>query len=434
MIATKLILAPHRRRDRRGIGWPWLMSASLLGATCCGAGVRAGDWPQILGPSRNGVAADETLAATWPADGPPLVWRHAVGSGFAGPAVVGAEVYVFHRTGDVERLERLETATGRPVWRVDFPASYRGGVNPDDGPRCVPLVHADHVYVFGAAGDLHCVARQDGGRMWSRATHREFAAQEGYFGAGSTPLALGNVLLVNVGGAQQAGIVAFALDTGQTVWQLPDEQASYAAPVATTLEGQPHAIFVTRYHALAVAPETGTVRFRFPFGRRGPTVNAATPLVFDGQLFVTSNYGIGCVLTRLTGAQPEEVWSSDEVLSSQYNTAVYHQQHLFGIHGREDVGRAELRCVDARDGTVSWKVPDFGVAHLILAGDRLLLLKVDGTLVLAAADPRRFVSLAEARVSAHTTRALPALAAGRLFLRDSVQETGTLYCLDVSRR
>jgi hypothetical protein len=128
------------------------------------------------------------------------------------------------------------------------------------------------------------------------------------------------------------------------------------------------------------------------------------------------------------------LWSSDEVLSSQYNTAVYYQRHLYGIHGREDVGRAALRCVDARDGTVAWNVPDFGVAHLILAGDRLLLLKVDGEMVLAEANPERFVARAEARVSPHTTRALPALAAGRLFLRDSLSDAGTLYCLNVGSR
>ena len=35
----------------------------------------AGDWPQILGPDRNGIAAnDEVLADEWPADGPSTLW------------------------------------------------------------------------------------------------------------------------------------------------------------------------------------------------------------------------------------------------------------------------------------------------------------------------------------------------------------------------
>ncbi len=38
----------------------------------------AGDWPQILGPDRSGVAAaDEKLADSWPPEGPKVVWGEA---------------------------------------------------------------------------------------------------------------------------------------------------------------------------------------------------------------------------------------------------------------------------------------------------------------------------------------------------------------------
>ena len=392
-----------------------------------------GDWPQILGPYRNGTAEREQLLSEWPADGPAVAWRREIGVGFAGPAVVGDEIYVFHRVGDTERLEKLNAQTGREMWKVDFEASYRGGINPDNGPRCVPLVRGEHVYLFGAAGDLHCVDRQGGAKNWSRATRSEFNATEGYFGAGSTPIAIGDFLLVNVGGTPDAGIVAFSAETGETVWKKANERASYSAPTQAVLGGKEYAVFVTRYNALAIASETGETRFQFPFGQRGPTVNAATPLVFDGQLFVSSSYGIGCVLTRIDGAAPKVVWSSDEVLSSQYNTAVYYKNHLYGIHGREDVGRAELRCVEASSGKVKWRVPDFGVAHLILADDKLLLLKVDGTLLLAEPNDERFKRLSEAEVSDTTTRALPALSDGRFYFRDGYGQQGKLVCLLVGR-
>ena len=112
-----------------------------------------GDWPQILGPHRNGVADDETIAA-WPKSGPKVLWDYELGQGFAGPAVSGGKVIVFHRVGDAERIEALDAKTGRRLWRTDFPATYRGGANPDTGPRCVPVIHGENVYLFGAAGDL----------------------------------------------------------------------------------------------------------------------------------------------------------------------------------------------------------------------------------------------------------------------------------------
>ena len=400
----------------------------VVGLTC---GVYAGDWPQILGPTRNGIASDEHLLAAWPADGPPELWSYPIGTGFAGPVVVGDEVYLFHRVGARERLERLDAATGKPRWKIEFPASYSGGVNPDNGPRCVPLVHGESVYLFGAGGDVHCVNRETGKPRWSRAAGVEYSASDGYFGFGSTPIVLGNVLLINVGGSDNAGIVAFSLTTGETVWKATEEQASYSAPTSAVLEEKAHAVFATRYQALAILPETGEVRFRIPFGRRGPTVNAATPLVLDKRLFLTSSYGVGCVLANLDSSTPVVEWTNDNLLSCHYNTPIHVNGHLFGVHGREDVGRAELRCVDLAKRQVKWSVPDFGVASMILADGILLVLKVDGTLLLVDPDTAKFIRRAEATVSENTTRALPALAAGRLFFRDNDQTGGTLRCVKV---
>src|SRR5262245_52711743 len=99
----------------------------------------AGDWPQILGPDRNGIARDEKIAASFPASGPKVLWQHAVGEGFAGVAVSRGRAIVFHREGDREIVEALNAATGKPEWKSSFPATYAGSISPDNGPRCVPL-------------------------------------------------------------------------------------------------------------------------------------------------------------------------------------------------------------------------------------------------------------------------------------------------------
>jgi len=128
----------------------------------------AGDWPQILGPDRNAIARGESLADRWPDDGPKVLWEHAVGQGFAGPAVAGNRVVVVHRVDGQERVEALDAKTGKPLWQTGFPATYRGGISPDNGPRCVPLIHDGYVYLHGAQGDLHCVSLETGQTRWSR--------------------------------------------------------------------------------------------------------------------------------------------------------------------------------------------------------------------------------------------------------------------------
>src|SRR4029450_2741222 len=100
----------------------------------------AADWPQFLGPDRNGTSAGPPLLETWGPSGPKVVWRKQVGQAFAGPAVVQNRVLLFHRVGNEEVLESLDAKTGAPVWRYAYPTTYRDDFGFDEGPRAVPVV------------------------------------------------------------------------------------------------------------------------------------------------------------------------------------------------------------------------------------------------------------------------------------------------------
>ena len=414
--------------------------ALLAGSVWVASSARAGDWPQILGPNRDGkAAADEKLLDAWPVGGPKVLWKQNLGSGYGGVAVAGGKVIAFHRVEDQERIEAFDAAGGKSLWKADFDATYRGGIDADKGPRCVPLVAEGSVYAFGAAGDLHAVAAATGKKLWSRSLYDDYGGDEGYFGAGSTPILIRGKLLVNVGG-RGAGLVALDPATGRTLWKTTDEAASYSSPAAVKLGTAERALFITRLNCVLVDPATGKAQTLAPFGQRGPTVNAATPLVFGGRMFLTSSYGVGALLAKLEAmpAQPaasitaQEVWSNDDTLSSQYATPVEHGGFLYGIHGREDVGEAELRCVEAATGKVRWSQPRYGVAHLILADGKLLIQSVEGRLALAGAEPAKYRELAAFQLTREPTRAIPALAAGRLYVRTG-STGGELICVQVAQ-
>lgn len=418
-----------RFREDLCMGLPWFR---CLAAACClawlAAEVQAGEWPQILGPTRNGMAQDEVLADRWPSGGPPVLWQREVGAGFAGVAVAGGRVVLFHRLGDEEVVEALNASNGKVAWMVSFPTSFVCQYSSDHGPRCVPLIHEGHVYLYGAGRGLHAVSLDRGRTRWSRELMGEYAnsQEEGYFGAGSTPIIEGDKLLVNVGGARKsAGLMAFDIETGKPIWKATDEQASYSSPLAATIGGTRQVVFVTRFHVLGVAPHTGEVLWRFPFGARGPTVNAASPVVLGDQVFVTASYGVGAALAHVTGGTAKTAWQSD-VLSSQYTTSIEQGGYLYGIDGREDIGVAQLRCLDMQ-GTALWTRESFGKASMLLADGKLLLQKTDGELVLAKVTPKGFQQLDSAQVLSVKTYALPALANGLLYVRDA----RTLKCLDL---
>ncbi|MFM7109245.1 MAG: PQQ-binding-like beta-propeller repeat protein, partial [Planctomycetaceae bacterium] len=326
-------------------------------------------------------------------------------------------------------VEALDAATGATLWKADWPTRFQPQVGGGAGPLCTPVVHAGTVITCGAQGVLAAHDLATGRRQWLRDTHREFSAPEGYFGAGSTPLVVGDQVIVNVGGRGDAGIVAVALDTGTTRWQQTPEAASYSAPVAVDVAGEPHVLMVTRLSCLLLEPRAGVVRWRFPFGQRGPTVNAATPVVIGGDRFVvTSAYGIGCVCAAFDGTAATPLWQGAGPLASQYCTPVLVGDHLYGLDGRDDLPPADFVCVEAATGRERWRERGFGYGTLLAADGKLVVAKTDGELLLVRPDPAGLAVLARCRPLPGTVRALPALAAGRLYLRDDA----TLTCLDVA--
>jgi outer membrane protein assembly factor BamB len=390
----------------------------------------AGDWPQILGPNRNGIATGEQIVDKLPPSPKPL-WTRPVGEGFGGVAAKGGTVVLFHRVGDVERAEAMAARTGKVAWKSDSPTTYAGSISEDNGPRCVPVITTDAVIVFGAQGRLRCLDLKSGRERWSNATHETFSLNDqSYFGAGSTPLVAGDLVLVNVGASRaNAGLAAFDLKSGKVRWKGTDEQPGYSSPILATIGGKPQAIFVTRYNCVGVEPGSGKVLWSFPFGARGPTVNAASPVVLGDHMFLTSSYGVGAVFAKLSADGATEVWRDRKLMASQYTTPIEHEGALIGIDGRQDVGPVTLRCFDPVSKKILWDQPDFGYATLIKADGKLLAQKTEGELVLIQADKAAYRELSRASLSSGTTRALPALSGGLYFVRDE----GTLYCYDLSR-
>ena len=176
----------------------------------------ATDWPQVLGPTRDGVYAGPPLAETWGATGPKVVWRKQVGQAFAGPVVFQNRVLLFHRVGNEEVLESLDARTGATGWRYAYPTTYRDDFGFDEGPRAVPVVADGLVYTFGAQGQLHAVDVVKGTRVWSEDTMKRFNVPKGFFGAAGSPLVEDGRVIANIGG-DKAGVVAFEARTGKVL-------------------------------------------------------------------------------------------------------------------------------------------------------------------------------------------------------------------------
>ena len=354
------------------------------------------------------------------------MWKREVGQGFSSPVVADGRLILFHRLGDKEVVEALDAATGGAIWRFEYPTQYRDDFGFDEGPRAAPTVAAGRIYTFGAEGVLHCLDFATGRKIWSVDANRQFQVAKGFFGAAGAPLLDDGRVLMNIGGAL-AGLVAFDATTGKTLWTVPNQEASYSSPTLATIQGSRHALFFTRTGFVDVDPASGKVRSELPWhARMKASVNAATPIVVDDLVFVSASYGTGAILLQVGAGGVKKIWASDDVLSNHYSTSVYKDGFLYGFHGRQEEGQS-LRCVEFKTGKVRWDVDGFGAGTVTLAGDKLVIVKEGGELVLAAAMPSALRQISAAKILPPVVRAYPAIANGRIYVRNEK----TLVCLNL---
>lgn len=393
------------------------------------------DWPGLLGPARNGHADSKNELPNAIEGSPKQIWKVEAGQGYAGPAVAGNDFVLFERVGESDRIRLLNLETGEEVWRRELKAGYRGGMDSDKGPRSVPTILDKSVLVYSAAGDLTLLARKNGAVLWTRALRKEYQAEDGYFGAGSTPLVVSDQAIINIGG-KSASVVCVSLSNGKTLWVSSNADASYASPIL--IQPTQGSVITNRIvvvpmklKTLGLDLETGKPLWEFPFGQRGPTVNAATPVVTaNGDLFLTSSYGIGSLLVRPAQSTSQIVHQGTDI-NSQYSTPVVLAGMIFGSDGREDGGEGAYKCLQASDGKLLWTQPNMPICHTIAVGNRLLLLGIGGEIWAVDSSVAKFQPFWKSSLPDGKYRALPALSGNRLYMRTSNGTGDAWYCFQI---
>jgi outer membrane protein assembly factor BamB len=406
---------------------PWMRSLAAL--LLWGMTVSAADWPQWLGPDRNGSSTEKV--APWKGE-PKVVWRHPVGEGHSSPVVARDRVFLHTKVKDkdAEEVLALDARTGKPLWQASYERGRFSSIF-GNGPRATPAVSGGRVYTLGVTGVLSCFEAEAGKPLWQADTLKQFNAPNLTFGVSCSPLVEGDEVLVNVGG-KGASVVAFHKDKGDVVWTCLDDPASYSSPVAFGQGKDRQVVFLTQQGLVSLNPADGGVFWKFPLVDK--LSESSTTPVRVGDLLVGSSVTYGSVALRLAekDGKPEatEAWKN-AALTCYFSTPVaVGRDQLYMVTGSIlPPPRAALRCVEAGTGKELWTKPKIGRYHAALlrtGDDKLLLLDDGGNLVLLDPNPKEYRELARAKVCGETW-AHPALSDGRLYVRDNKE----LICLQL---
>jgi outer membrane protein assembly factor BamB len=400
----------------------------------------AADWPQWLGPNRDGTTTE--IVTPWTGD-PKVLWRSSVGEGHSSPVVADGVSYLhdLDKDGDknFERLTAFDAASGKKlamVARERGPFASVFGV----GPRATPLVQGDAVYTLGVTGKF---SREDVVRVagipkmfktaYSLDTLKEFGAGNLVFGVSGSPLVDGDNVLFAVGAGEKTPVVALTKDTGHLAWKVANQPASYASPIAFGDGDVRQAVFLGQKGLLSVHPKDGKVLWEFPFKDR--IFESSTTPLKAGELLIASSVTLGSVALKLTEVDGKpavkELWREPK-LTCYFSTPVPAGDGLlFMITGAATIQNPSitLHCVEAATGKIKWSKEKIGKYHaaIVRTGDgKLLMLDDGGRLTLFEPSAKAYTQLAQSKVCGETW-AHPALSNGRLYIRDNKE----LICLQL---
>lgn len=391
----------------------------------------AADWPQWLGPNRDGASAEKV--APW-TGAPKVLWRHPVGEGNSSPVVAAGKVFLHGKTAgkDEEEVLAFDARTGKPLWQTPYPRGA-GNFLYGNGPRATPAVAGGQLFAFGITGILSCLETEKGTIVWQKNTLKEFQAGNLFFGASCSPLVEEDKVLVNVGG-RDASIVAFVTANGNVVWKSLSAKASYSSPIVFGDGPQRQVVFLTEEGLASLNPKDGTVYWQFAM--KDKLSESSTTPVRVGDSLLASSVTLGSFGLHLAAKDgkpaAEEIWKN-AALTCYFSTPVpVGDRHVYLVTGSLlPPQRALLRCIDVKTGKETWPKPKVvGVYHssLLRTGDnKLLLLEEAGNLVLLDPDPSAYRELARSKVCGQTW-AHPALANGLLYLRDNKE----LLCVQLA--
>lgn len=394
--------------------------------------LRAADWPQFLGPARDNTAPE--TVEPWKGDLKPL-WKMPVGDAHSSPVVADGVVYAFYQPKgkNADALAAFDAKTGELKWEKSYDRDeYKPPFG--NGPRSTPAVSGGKVFTFGGLGILACWDAKTGNLDWKVEPLKDFKTGNPFFGTSTSPVVVGDKVVVMVGG-KGSGVVAFDAKTGKPTWQVTDDPASYSSP---TRAGD-QLVFLTGANLLGISAK-GEKLWSVPFeGKVGPLIESSATPVVAGDLVLGSTVTSGAIALKLTSKDgtiaAEEAWRN-KALTCYFSTPVVVGEHVYMINGAATLKNPTitLRCVELKTGKVAWEKKGVGEYHAAIvrcgpAGkERLLMLDDGGYLTLFEPDTKEFKPLAKSKVCGKTW-AHPALVDGRLYLRDEKE----LLCVELGK-
>ncbi|HCO96635.1 MAG TPA: dehydrogenase [Phycisphaerales bacterium] len=412
---------------------------------------RGEEWPQWRGPSRDGIWPEKGIIDKFDAPSLNIRWRAKIANGYSGPTVAGGRVYVTDRVTiptQIERVHCFDAMKGNKIWSHDYECKYEE-IEHRNGPRASVTIDENRAYSLGTMGHFFCFDAANGNILWSRNLNTEYAIRMPIWGISACPVVENHMVIVHIGGKDNASIVAFDKISGAEKWRALNDNVSYSAPIVIDQAGKRVLVCWTVERIVGLDPLNGELCWQHPFTPDRLSQNIASPVFENNYLFVSSFFD-GSLLLKLNPDRltVEKVWQrkgentkNTESLHCCISTPIIKGNYIYGVDSY-----GELRCLDLLTGNRMWESLDavpkarWANIHMIQNRDRTWMFNERGELIISKLSPRGYQEISRTKLIDPTKGQLsqrggvcwshPAFAYKHVYIRNDEE----LLCADLSAK
>ena len=435
------------RVNRKMTGRKAAISAVAAGFVFA-VGAFAAEWPQWRGPNRDGVWREEGTIKKFDSPQLQIRWRAKIANGYSGPTVANGRVYITDRLTtptEVERVHCFNAMTGGEIWSYPYECKYEK-VAYRDGPRVAVTIDGNRAYSLGTMGHFFCFDAAKGTVIWNKNLNSEYQIKMPMWGIAAAPLVENDLVIVQIGGRDNACIVAFDKVEGKERWRALNDAASYSAPIIIEQAGKRVLACWTGERIVGLDPNSGKLYWEHPFKSEQ---NIATPVVQNNFMFLSSFFD-GSLLLKLhtDRVAVSSIWrikgeseTKTDSLHCCISTPLLQGDYIYGVDSY-----GELRCLELQTGKRIWESLDavpkarWANIHIIRHEDDIWMFNERGELIISKLSPRGFREISRTKLITPTQGQLdqrggvcwayPAFAYKHVYIRNDEE----LVCADLSAK
>ncbi|HUT90359.1 MAG TPA: PQQ-binding-like beta-propeller repeat protein [Thermoguttaceae bacterium] len=395
--------------------------APSAGAETASAAPKGPFWPRFHGPKGDNLSTETGLLKQWPDGGPELVWSTTgIGHGFSSVAIANRVIYTDGNVDEKTVITAMDM-DGKVLWQKENGAAW---AKDHPGTRGTPTIDGDRLYHESPLGEVVCLDAKSGERIWARNILKEFGAENIQWALAESVVIDGNHAICCPGGPQ-ASVVALDKGTGQTVWVAKGtgDKAGYATPTVAECQGLRMVLTMNAKALVGVNAAGGDFLFRHPH-ETSYDVNATSPIYHEGHIFITSGYGSGSEMLKLSvdgrKASVEPVWASKE-LDNHHGGVLLLDGYVYGSNAKGGKNNKWV-CLNWETGDVAYSEPGVGKGSLTYADGMLYTFSENRQMGLAEATPSGHTVISRFELPSGgpgSSWAHPVVCGGRLYLRHS---------------